>query len=137
MIVQRAFSGLLTGTVFGIGLAVSQMTNPEKVLSFLTLNPEWDPSLLLVLGAAVTVTWLGYRWILNGRPLFDTEHHLSENRTIDGRLLVGAIAFGTGWGIAGYCPGPALAGLGSGSSEPQIFILSMIAGSQIAKLTTR
>ena len=137
MKIARAFAGLATGALFGIGLAVSQMTNPEKVLSFLTLLPGWDPSLLLVMGGAVAVTWLGYRLVLSRPPLFDVEHNLPTKRVIDSKLLAGALVFGLGWGLAGYCPGPAIAGLASGSSEPVIFIASMIAGSQLARLVLR
>ncbi len=137
MSARRALAGLATGTLFGVGLAVSQMTNPEKVLSFLTLVPGWDPSLLLVMGAAVAITFAGYRWIIGDQPMFDSKHHIPTNRTIDWRLLTGAVLFGSGWGLAGYCPGPALAGLGSGSIEPVIFVGAMIAGSQIAKLVPR
>lgn len=129
----RAVSGLLTGVLFGVGLAVSQMTNPEKVLSFLTLLPGWDPSLLLVMGAAVTVTFVGYRWALRSPPLFEAEHSVPTNRIIDRKLVTGAVIFGLGWGLAGYCPGPALAGLASGSVEPLVFVAALVAGSQIAR----
>ena len=88
-------------------------------------------------GAAVAITFAGYRWIIGDRPMFDSKHHIPTNRTIDRRLLTGAVLFGSGWGLAGYCPGPALAGLGSGSLEPIIFVIAMIAGSQIAKLIPR
>ncbi len=137
MRVRRAVAGLATGTLFGVGLAMSQMTNPEKVLSFLTLLPGWDPSLLLVMGAAVAVTFLGYRLVLGSPPLFDDDHSLPTNRVIDRKLLAGAAVFGAGWGLAGYCPGPALAGLASGSTEPFIFIAFMIAGSQLARWLLR
>lgn len=133
MKIRRAVAGLATGTLFGVGLAVSQMTNPEKVLAFLTLLPGWDPSLLLVMGAAVIVTFAGYRLVLGSAPLFDSQHNLPTNRIIDQKLLAGAAIFGAGWGLAGYCPGPALAGLASGSTEPLVFIAFMIAGSQIAR----
>lgn len=134
---RRALAGLFTGTLFGVGLAVSQMANPEKVLSFLRLVPGWDPSLLLVMGGAVAVTFVGFRLVTRRAPLFDTRHHLPGNRIIDVRLLAGAVIFGLGWGLAGYCPGPALAGLASGSSEPVLFVLAMLAGSQLGRLTER
>lgn len=137
MIVHRSIVGFATGTLFGLGMAVSQMTNPEKVLSFLTLLPGWDPSLLLVMVAAVAVTFVGYRLVLHSPPLFDDMHNLPTNRIIDLKLLAGASIFGAGWGLAGYCPGPALAGLATGSMEPIIFIAFMIAGSQLARFVLR
>lgn len=126
-------AALLAGTVFGLGLGVAQMTNPEKVLAFLTLTSAWDASLLLVMGAAVAVTVLGYRIVLRRKPIFATRHSLPTRQTIDKRLLGGAALFGIGWGLAGYCPGPALAGLLSGSSEPLVFLAALLAGSELAR----
>jgi uncharacterized membrane protein YedE/YeeE len=83
--------------------------------------------------AAVAITFVGYRLVLHSPPLFDDMHSLPTNRIIDRKLLAGAAIFGAGWGLAGYCPGPALAGLASGSTEPLIFITFMIAGSQVAR----
>lgn len=134
MRMNQMLAGLLTGVLFGIGLAVSQMTNPEKVLSFLTLVKGWDPSLLLVMGAAVPVTFIGYRLVSSSKPLFDTKHYLPTNRAITKQLLTGGAIFGVGWGLAGYCPGPAIAGLTSGLAEPAIFLVAMIAGSQVARV---
>lgn len=135
MIVRRALAGLAAGTVFGIGLAVSEMTNPQKVLAFLNVAANWDPSLLLVMAAASAVAFFGYRWATNDAPLFESRHFLPTSRQIDYQLIVGAVVFGLGWGLAGYCPGPAIAGLGSGSAEPFVFLAAMILGSQIARLT--
>ena len=134
MTVLRSVAGLVIGTLFGIGLAVSQMANPEKVLAFLNVLGEWDPSLLFVMGAAVTVTFVGYRRVTHRAPLFAEKHYLPSARDIDGRLLVGAAIFGIGWGLAGYCPGPAITALGSGSLEAPIFVIAMIAGSQLGRL---
>lgn len=133
MNIGRSTIGLVTGIIFGLGLAVSQMTNPEKVLSFLTLVRGWDPSLLLVMGAALMVTFAGYKWAFRSQPLFADKHFVSANRMIDYRLLLGAVIFGIGWGLAGFCPGPAIAGLASGSAEPFVFLLSMLVGAQVAK----
>ena len=132
--VGRAVTGLGVGVLFGVGLSVSQMVNPEKVLSFLTLTPSWDPSLLFVMGAATVIAFFGFRRATDHQPVFDVEHYLPSNRQIDGKLMIGASLFGVGWGLAGYCPGPAITGLGAGSIEPILFIVSMIVGTQIAKL---
>ncbi len=134
MIIKRAVAGFAVGTLFGLGLAVSQMTNPEKVLAFLNLLGQRDPSLLLVMGAASSIAFAGYRWVTGNAPLFDTRHYLPSSKLIDVRLITGACIFGLGWGLAGYCPGPAIAGLASGSTEPFIFVGTMILGSQVARL---
>ena len=134
MIVRRSIAGMAVGTLFGTGLAVSQMANPEKVLAFLNLLANWDPSLLLVMGAAVGVTFVGYRWAANKAPLFESKHYLPTASDIDVRLLTGAAIFGVGWGLAGYCPGPAITGLASGSTEPLIFVGAMVVGSQLARI---
>lgn len=128
----RWLSGLSAGLLFGLGLAISQMSNPQKVLSFLTLGPGWDPSLILVMAAAVAVTLVGYRWMRGRKPRFDSQLHEPAPSAVDRRLLVGAALFGLGWGLAGFCPGPAIAGLSSGSAEPWIFLLSMLGGSALA-----
>jgi uncharacterized membrane protein YedE/YeeE len=106
---KQILSGLLAGILFGIGLAVSGMTDPNKVLAFLTLDANWDPALLLVLGSALITAAIGYA-IVNRRaaPLFDVEFHTPGRTALDGRLLGGAAIFGVGWGVAGFCPGPAI-----------------------------
>ena len=132
---NRAFGGLLSGFVFGLGLAVSQMTNPEKILSFLTIAPGWDASLLLVMAGALAVTAIGYHVLKPREPLFDTRFHLADTtRAIDARLLIGAAFFGLGWGIAGYCPGPAITALASTLVDPLIFVVAFLAGSQVVAL---
>lgn len=133
MIVRRSLAGLAVGILFGLGLAVSQMANPEKVLAFLNLAGNWDPSLLLVMGAATGVAFVGFRWATNSAPLFETRHYLPTAKDIDFRLFLGAVVFGLGWGLAGYCPGPAITALGSGGFEPLVFVIAMITGSQIAR----
>lgn len=129
---RTTLAGLLTGTIFGAGLAVSQMTNPEKVLNFLDLIGDWDPSLIFAMGGAVLVTFIGYRLVLPGTPLFATAHQLPTNRAIDTRLVTGAAVFGMGWGMAGYCPGPAVTALASGSLEPLLFLAAVYVGFVIA-----
>ena len=106
---KQILSGLLAGALFGAGLAVSGMTDPNKVLAFLTLDSNWDPALLLVLASAVITSAIGYA-LVNRRaaPLFDRSFHTPEKTTLDRRLLGGAAMFGVGWGVAGFCPGPAI-----------------------------
>lgn len=132
----QGLTGLATGTLFGVGLGVAQMSNPEKILSFLDVFGHWDPSLLLVMAAAVTVTFLGYRWIMPNEPLFETAHALPTSTQIDTRLIIGAVLFGLGWGAAGYCPGPAITALGSGSPEPFVFLAALLVGSQAARMVS-
>lgn len=134
MTIARAASGLAVGALFGVGLAISQMTNPQKVLSFLNVIGRWDASLLFVMGAATVVTFVGFRVVTRRSPLFAAEHALPTATRIDARLIGGAAIFGLGWGLAGYCPGPAISGLASGSMEPLVFVPAMLAGSQVARL---
>lgn len=122
-------AALFSGILFGVGLALSQMTNPDKVLNFLDLAGNWDPSLVFVMVGALAVTSLFFRKILNRpRPLFDKEFYLSSKSVIDKPLLIGAAIFGIGWGISGYCPGPAVAGLGLGNFEAVVMIFAIYLG---------
>ena len=127
-------TGLVSGVVFGLGLSLSQMTNPEKILAFLDIFGNWDPSLLFTMAASVLVTSIGYRIVLHKGPIFNGQLHLPTRSDIDTRLLLGSAIFGVGWGLAGYCPGPAITGLTSGLSEPVVFMAAMIAGSQLERL---
>lgn len=123
-----------SGALFGAGLAVSQMINPEKVLAFLDVSGNWDPSLGLVMAAALAVSALGFQWSRRrARPMLDNKFHLPTRRDIDTRLALGAIIFGIGWGLAGYCPGPAIAAIATGAAEPAIFLLAMFGGSFAAR----
>jgi len=107
---MKPLSALLIGLLFGLGLVVSGMINPAKVLGFLDVFGQWDASLAFVMGGAVVVTFIGYRWIGRaGKPWFDIKFHFPSATEIDTRLIVGAIVFGVGWGLVGLCPGPALA----------------------------
>ncbi len=130
-------AGLLCGSVFGLGLAVSQMTNPEKVLGFLDVFGHWDPSLLMTMLGAVVVTTIGYRVVLHRGSVLKGVLHLPTRSDIDTRLLLGSAIFGIGWGLAGYCPGPVLTGIANDIREPLVFIVAMIAGSQLEKLWLR
>jgi len=125
----RGASSLTAGLVFGVGLAVAQMTDPRKVLDFLDITGEWDPSLLFVLGAAVVVSAAAFRWVLaHPAPRLDEQFHLPPSTQIDFRLIRGSIIFGIGWGLAGYCPGPAISSLGFGNPEAIWVLVSMLAG---------
>jgi len=133
--VKQQIVALLTGVLFGVGLSISQMVNPEKVLAFLDITGNWDPSLALVMGGAVAVTLLTFRRILClPRPLFASHFQIPGNDAIDMPLLGGAAIFGIGWGISGYCPGPAVASLTFGSYEPAIFMIAFIVGNFLAIL---
>jgi uncharacterized membrane protein YedE/YeeE len=122
------FAGL-TGLVFGIGIAVSGMMNPAKVLNFFDLAGAWDPSLAFVMGGALIVTALGYRLVWRrGQPLFGGTFQIPTNTQIDRRLVGGSALFGIGWGIAGFCPGAALPALGTGRWEVVLFVLAVIGG---------
>lgn len=124
---KRALSGLIAGALFGAGLLVSQMTNPPKVLAFLDITGDWDPSLAFVMGGALLVTFIGYRLILKRKtPLFEPHFRLPTRSDIDIRLLLGAGIFGVGWGLVGLCPGPALASASFGGTAVTIFIICML-----------
>ena len=130
---------LLAGRLFGTGLSLGGMTQPAVVLGFLDVGGAWNPRLLFVMAGAVAVTALGYRLLRRrAAPWLDASFHVSTARELDGRLLVGAAMFGVGWGIAGYCPGPALASLGGGIPSVFAFVAAMFAGWWLAaRLTSR
>ena len=129
MSLQQNLAALVGGTVFGAGLVVAGMTNPDKVLAFLTVNQHWDPALIFVMGSAVVVATLGY-WLVGKRttPLFDTAFHAPGNRLVDRPLIAGAGLFGIGWGISGFCPGPAIVGLLTFDVRAMVFIAAYVAG---------
>lgn len=126
MLVVSAF---LCGLIFGIGLLISGMANPEKVLNFLDLSHPWDPSLAFVMIGAIGVGIVGFAWAKRRKMAFcGVPISLPVNNAIDRPLLVGAILFGLGWGFAGICPGPSLVLLGAGTGKGLLFTLSMLAG---------
>ena len=128
-------TALGAGFLFGIGLWVSGMANPKKVLGFLDVTGEWDASLLLVMGGAVAVTVVAFRFILKRKkPFLDETFKIPERKDIDFPLVAGAAIFGIGWGIAGYCPGPALTALSTLSNESIVFVVAMLAGGLLHKL---
>jgi uncharacterized membrane protein YedE/YeeE len=120
---------LLCGLVFGTGLAMSGMTDTQVVLGFLDITGDWDPALLMVMVGALTVTVPGF-WLAQkrGTPFFSTQFFLPASRAIELKPLVGSVIFGIGWGLYGYCPGPALAGLGTLAWQPLLFVVAMAAG---------
>ena len=130
--------GLLVGAIFGAGLALSDMTNPARVRAFLDVAGAWDPTLLFVMGAAILPSALGYliRRRMD-RPLLDAEFSIPENRAPDRRLLAGAALFGIGWGLVGYCPGPAIAGLAFGAWQALLVVAAMLAGMWIHDTLTK
>ena len=118
---RETLVALVSGTLFGAGLATAQMTNPAKVIAFLDVAGHWDPSLAFVMGTALVVSAIAYR----------VRRESSRGGTIDARLLSGAALFGLGWGLAGFCPGPAIASLVTGSGWVALFVVSMITGMAI------
>jgi hypothetical protein len=125
----QILAGLAAGLFFGLGLGVSGMADPLVVLGFLDLAGAWNPTLLFVMGGAVPVTFLGYRVIVGrGRPLLAERLRLPTVTRLDAPLLTGAALFGVGWGIAGYCPGPAVASLSAGFPGTLIFVAAMLVG---------
>ncbi|TYB87944.1 DUF6691 family protein [Oceaniovalibus sp. ACAM 378] len=131
---MKLFSTYLIGLVFGVGIAISGMANPAKVLNFFDFAGTWDPSLAFVMGGAVVVTFIGYRLVLARRgPLFESGFQLPTSNKIDARLVGGSGLFGIGWGIAGFCPGGALPALGTGRWEVVLFVTAMVAGIWLAK----
>ena len=126
---REILAGLITGLLFGLGLCLSSMTSPAVVLGFLDIAGNWNPTLVFVMAAGVVVTFFGYRLLVpKSRPLWAAQFSLPSAKQIDAPLLSGAAIFGVGWGLAGYCPGPAVVSLASGRSEVFVFVLSMLAG---------
>ncbi|CAA9538246.1 MAG: GENE II AND X PROTEINS [uncultured Rubrobacteraceae bacterium] len=127
--VLRAAAALVSGLVFGLGLAVSGMMNPAKVIGFLDVAGDWDPTLLFVMVGALLVAVPAYRLIpRRGRPVLEEEFSLPEKKAVDAPLLGGSALFGVGWGIVGFCPGPAIAALGTGLLPVFAFVAAMLAG---------
>jgi uncharacterized membrane protein YedE/YeeE len=132
----RILSAFAIGAVFGLGIAVSGMANPAKVLNFFDVAGTWDPSLLFVMGGALVTAAIGYRVVFGARsaPVFEKAYALPTARRIDAELVGGAAVFGIGWGISGFCPGGAVPALGLGHASTVIFIAAMMAGIVIARV---
>lgn len=133
---SRVLAALFAGALFGIGLALARMTDPTVVLGFLDVAGAWDPTLAIVMAGAVATTWAGYRLVLRrAHPLFADDFQLPTSRVVDAPLVVGAVLFGVGWGVAGYCPGPVLVALARGVDTALWFVPAMLAGSLLQRLT--
>ena len=126
---------LASGLLFGCGLALSQMINPAKVLGFLDIAGRWDPSLAFVMAGAVAVTLVSFYYVLKRKaPLYDRRFFVPTRRDIDARLLAGAALFGCGWGLVGFCPGPALAALAYLKLETAVFVGAMLVGAAVPRI---
>lgn len=132
---QKLISSGLIGAIFGLGIAISGMANPAKVLNFFDVAGHWDPSLIFVMGGALITTAIGYLLVFRARekPVFDAAFHLPINKTVDARLLGGSALFGVGWGIAGFCPGGAIPALGFGGVSAIAFVGAMLIGIVMAR----
>ncbi|MDX1528649.1 MAG: DUF6691 family protein [Gammaproteobacteria bacterium] len=126
---------LAAGFVFGLGLVISGMSNPAKVIGFLNVAGPWDPTLLLVMGGALAITIPGFRLLKSrARPLFADRFEWPTRKDLDVRLIAGAALFGLGWGIAGFCPGPAITALATARLDVVLFVAAMVAGAVAHRL---
>jgi uncharacterized membrane protein YedE/YeeE len=134
----RNIAALASGIIFGAGLGISQMTNPDKVLDFFDIFGAWDPSLAFVMGGAVAVTMIAFRYVLKRpNPLLAERFNLPTKSDIDARLIGGSAIYGVGWGLVGFCVGPSIAALAYGDNRVVIFVVALIAGAWIANIVTR
>jgi uncharacterized membrane protein YedE/YeeE len=125
----NAVMAFVSGLVFGLGLIVSGMSDPGKVIGFLDIAGNWDPSLAFVMGGAILVGFFAFKVAgKRAKAFLGDAMHLPKRRDIDDRLVGGSLVFGVGWGLAGFCPGPALVTVASGSSEAAIFVVAMLMG---------
>lgn len=131
----RGLVSLISGILFGVGLTLSGMVNPAKVLNFLDFAGSWDPTLALVFGGALLVALPGYQWVLANReqPVLAEKFELPSNSSITPSLIAGAALFGAGWGLGGFCPGPGLTALVSLDFDVLLFVLAMFAGAATYK----
>jgi uncharacterized membrane protein YedE/YeeE len=131
---MRLFSTYLIGLIFGVGISISGMANPAKVLNFFDIAGSWDPSLIFVMGGALVTTFIGYKMVFGrSAPVFEGGFSLPTSRRVDARLIGGSAVFGIGWGIAGFCPGGALPALGTGRWEVFAFTGALVVGILAAK----
>lgn len=126
---KKTLSALAAGALFGVGLGVSGMTQPSKVMGFLDVAGHWDPSLAFVMIGAIAVHFVLFRLIARRRsPLLDDRFHLPTRKDLDAKLVLGAAIFGVGWGLGGFCPGPGLVSSASGATTALVFVGAMLAG---------
>lgn len=131
------FAALLVGLIFGAGLALSDMINPARVQAFLDVAGAWDPSLAFVMGGAIIPSAIAYAISRRmDRPLLGRAFFIPENRRLDPPLLLGAAMFGIGWGLVGFCPGPAISGLVLGTWQPWLFVAAMLVGMGLHRIAT-
>ncbi|QFI37880.1 YeeE/YedE family protein [Moritella marina ATCC 15381] len=131
---MKLFIALFSGILFGIGLIIAQMVNPNKIFNFLDISGDWDPSLAFVMGSALLLFIPAYKLLKKKlqQPLFADEFSLPTAKLIDRRLIIGAGLFGVGWGISGICPGPALVNIAGGEPKIFVFIFAMMLGMSIS-----
>lgn len=135
---MKMLMGYIAGLLFGLGLAVSGMTDPARVLGFLDIAGAWDPTLMFVLGGAVVTSFIGYRLVFKrAGPLFGERFQLPTKQDLDAKLLGGAALFGIGWGLSGYCPGPAIASVGGLTIPLVAMLIAMVVGWFAARALTR
>ena len=135
---KQRISEFLIGLIFGLGLILSGMSNPEKVLGFLDLAGNWDPSLAFVMGGGVIVAFIAFTLAKKRtQAFFGDALRLPTARQIDKKLLIGSLLFGAGWGLAGFCPGPALVSVGAGYSQALILVVAMIVGMLLVEVFSR
>jgi uncharacterized membrane protein YedE/YeeE len=126
---MRIFTSFVIGLLFGLGLVISQMVNPAKIVGFLDITGNWDPTLIVVMAAALATTFIGYRLTLSRqKPVFADAFQLPTKTVIDRPLLIGSAIFGVGWGMAGLCPGPGVSAAALGGLGPWVFVGAMILG---------
>jgi len=132
---MRYISTYIIGLIFGLGISLSGMSNPAKVINFFDVAGSWDPSLAFVMGGALLVTFIGYRLVLPrpSGPIFEGKFALPTATKLDARLLGGSALFGVGWGIAGFCPGGALPAIGTGRLDVLSFVAAMLVGIFVAR----
>lgn len=131
---MRIVAAYLIGLIFGVGIAISGMANPAKVLNFFDIAGTWDPSLIFVMGGALVTTFIGYKLVFGrSAPIIEGKFQLPTNNKIDLKLVGGSAVFGIGWGIAGFCPGGALPALGTGRWEVIAFVVALLVGVFLAK----
>lgn len=131
---MKTFMGYIAGLLFGLGLALAGMTDPARVLGFLDIFGAWDPTLMFVLGGAVVTTFIDYRLVFRReRPMLGETFQLPTRRDLDARLIGGAALFGIGWGLSGYCPGPAIASIAGLTAPLFAMLVAMVAGWFLAR----
>jgi len=135
---KNGLAALVVGFVFAIGLGISGMTQPQKVVGFLDLFGNWDPSLIFVMVGGIIVHFVTYKLIRKRKsPLLSTDWHVPTKKDITPALLVGSLLFGIGWGLGGFCPGPAVTSLASFEAKPFIFVMSMLVGMFLFRLVDK